>query len=402
MPFQYANSRGANARTFEHDARASEFNSASRTGDEQYSLDEVHRQDERRPQRHHVRRLGQRPAHRHDKLAEQGVGHNAGDARSCKRTGDSMDAYDEKRYWNDDHSNGAEENGSHGARHAVFAAEGRGSQVTDRSASSRREAITRRLNLDSSYREAYERDGFVKIKDVFDADVLAYYREHLAREVIRRNTNTAPLEERDTYHKAFLQVTNLWRTSDVAREFVFGKRLADLAAQLLGVQRVRLYHDQALYKEPGGGITPWHADQFYWPLSNEKTITAWVPLQATPLDMGPLAFAAGSHRMTFGRDLEISDESERSLREAVDSGRFREVNEPFELGEVSFHSGWAFHHTGANSSSTARAVMTVIYMADGIRLIEPMRKQHFLDWEAFMPGVQPGEVVDSPLNPVLN
>ena len=99
---------------------------------------------------------------------------------------------------------------------------------------------------------------------------------------------------------------------------------------------------------------------------------------------------------------EISDESERSLRKALESGRFREVNEPFEVGEVSFHSGWTFHHTGANTSDRARAVMTVIYMADGIRLIEPRRKQHVLDWEAFMPGVQPGEVVDSPLNPVLN
>ena len=220
--------------------------------------------------------------------------------------------------------------------------------------------------------------------------------------MLRRNTNTAPIDARDTYHKAFLQVTNLWRTSEAARRFVFERRLADLAAQLLGVERVRLYHDQALYKEPGGGITPWHADQFYWPLSSERTITAWVPLQATPLEMGPLAFAAGSHRLEFGRDLAISDESERSLRKALESGRFREVNEPFELGEVSFHSGWTFHHTGPNESKQARAVMTVIYMEDGIRLAEPTRKQHYADWEAFMPGVKPGEVVDSPLNPVLN
>ena len=268
--------------------------------------------------------------------------------------------------------------------------------------SARRAAIDRPVTLDPSYREAYERNGFVRVKDVFDAQVLAYYRQHLSAEVVRRNTNVAALQDRDTYHKAFLQVTNLWRTNQVAKEFVFGKRLAAIAAQLLDVQRVRLYHDQALYKEPGGGITPWHADQFYWPLSNDKTITAWVPLQATPLEMGPLAFAAGSHRMTFGRELEISDESERRLRSALESGQFREVNEPFELGEVSFHSGWTFHHTGANSSKGARAVMTVIYMADGIRLTEPQRKQHFADWEAFMPGAHPGEVVDSPLNPVLN
>jgi len=301
-----------------------------------------------------------------------------------------MDPHAEERRRDADDSN-REEDGVHDARHAGVAGEG-----------PQFEAIHRPAIADRQIIEAYERDGFVKIKNVFDAETLAYFREHVSTEVIRRNTNTAPIEDRDTYHKAFLQVTNLWRTSEVTRAFVFGKRLASLAAQLLRVKRVRLYHDQALYKEPGGGITPWHADQFYWPLSSEKTITAWVPLQATPLEMGPLAFAAGSHRMAFGRDLEISDESERSLRQALESGRFKEVNEPFELGEVSFHSGWTFHHTGANTSTQPRAVMTVIYIADGIRLIEPTRKQHYADWEAFMPGIQPGEVVDSPLNPVLN
>lgn len=301
-----------------------------------------------------------------------------------------MEPYAEERLGHADDRDGEKQRDDR-ARHTVVAGEGTNDEGNRRPASPSRALV-----------EAYERDGFVKIKSVFNADELAYYREHISSEVIRRNTNSAPIDERDTYHKAFLQVTNLWRTNDVARQFVFEKRLADLAATLLGAQRVRLYHDQALYKEPGGGITPWHADQFYWPLSSDRTITAWVPLQQTPLEMGPLAFAAGSHRMQFGRDLEISDESERSLRKALVSGRFREANEPFELGEVSFHSGWTFHHTRANTSEQARAVMTVIYMADGIRLIEPTRKQHYLDWEAFMPGVQPGEVVDSPLNPVLN
>jgi len=249
---------------------------------------------------------------------------------------------------------------------------------------------------------AYERDGFVHLHDVLNAAVFERFAEPIAREVVRRNTNVVPIEERDTYHKAFLQVTNLWRTDEVTREFVYGKRLAGIAAQLLGAKHVRLYHDQALFKEPGGGITPWHADQFYWPLSSDKSVTAWVPLQATPLEMGPLAFAAGSHRMRFGRDLQISDESERSLKRALESGKFRDVVEPFALGDVSFHSGWTFHHTGANQTALPRAVMTIIYIADGTRLIEPERPQHVLDWEAFMPGVLPGQVIDSPLNPVLS
>ena len=63
------------------------------------------------------------------------------------------------------------------------------------------------------------------------------------------------------------------------------------------VEGVRLYHDQALFKEAEGGITPWHADQYYWPLSTSKTITDLIPLQATPLEMGPLEFSAGSQQV---------------------------------------------------------------------------------------------------------
>ena len=45
----------------------------------------------------------------------------------------------------------------------------------------------------------------------------------------------------------------------------------------------------------------------------EKTITAWIPLQKTPIKMGPLEFSAGSQKIIEGRNLSISDESERTI-----------------------------------------------------------------------------------------
>ena len=47
----------------------------------------------------------------------------------------------------------------------------------------------------------------------------------------------------------------------------------------LKVEGVRLYADQALYKEPHGGYTPWHCDASYWPLATDKVVSAWIPLQ---------------------------------------------------------------------------------------------------------------------------
>ncbi len=120
------------------------------------------------------------------------------------------------------------------------------------------------------------------------------------------------------------------------RELVFSKRLAQSAADLMQTSGVRLYHDQALFKEAGGGITPWHADQFYWPLETDRTVTAWIPLQHTPLEMGPLEFSAGSHRIVAGRELAISDESEQKIGEKLRVTDFAHIVEPFDAGEVSF------------------------------------------------------------------
>ena len=247
----------------------------------------------------------------------------------------------------------------------------------------------------------FRRDGFVRLKDVFDADELRRYGDEIARLTIALNTQTLPLEQRSTYDRAFLQVMNLWEQGGPAREFVFGKRLAGLAAALLQVDGVRLYHDQSLYKEPGGGFTPAHADQFYWPLSSDRSITAWVPLQAVPMDMGPLAFYAGSQREEFGRDLEISDESERAISANLDKQGFRVVDEPFALGEVSFHLGWTFHRAGPNRSTTPRSVMTVIYMDRDMRLQAPANKMQHADWERWCPGAKIGEIIATPKNPVL-
>jgi ectoine hydroxylase-related dioxygenase (phytanoyl-CoA dioxygenase family) len=249
--------------------------------------------------------------------------------------------------------------------------------------------------------EYFRAEGYVKLKKLFSPELLKFYGEAITRQVVRLNTLTKPMAERSTYERAFLQVMNLWTKDEICRQFSFGKRLARVAAQLMGVKGVRIYHDQALYKEAGGGFTPWHADQYYWPLSNDNTCTAWVPLQTTPLEMGPLAFAARSHRLGFGRDLEISDESEARIREMLGAEKFTYLEEAYELGEISFHSGWTFHRAGGNSSPQARAVMTVIYMEDGIRLVKPRNKHQQQDGEAWLPGCKIGEIANSKLNPVL-
>jgi ectoine hydroxylase-related dioxygenase (phytanoyl-CoA dioxygenase family) len=267
--------------------------------------------------------------------------------------------------------------------------------------------ITMNDDLDTPYEISAEhiarfrRDGFIKLKNVLSSETLTRYGGEITRLTIALNTEQRPLEERSTYDKAFLQVMNLWEKSPLVGCFVMGQRLGRLAAELLGVHGVRLYHDQSLYKEPGGGITPAHADQYYWPLSSDRTITAWIPLQPVPEDMGPLGFYARSQSVEFGRDLGISDESEDRITANMNRHGFEFVSGAFDLGEVSFHLGWTFHKAGANRSTQPRSVMTIIYMDAAMRLVPSLNAIQANDRDQWCPGAREGEVIDTRKNPVV-
>ena len=263
------------------------------------------------------------------------------------------------------------------------------------------------LDLDTPYPitpeqiAAFREHGFIKLKQVLSPEVLAHYGREITRLTIELNTQAKPLAERSTYDRAFLQVMNLWESSALVGRFVMGQRLGRIAAELLQVAGVRLYHDQSLYKEPGGGITPAHADQYYWPLASDRTITAWIPLQAVPDSMGPLGFYARSQRVQFGRDLGISDESEAKISENMARHGLRFEVGAFDLGEISFHLGWTFHKAGPNVSKEPRSVMTIIYMDADMQLAESISPAQANDRDHWCPGALPGQVIDTRKNPVV-
>lgn len=263
------------------------------------------------------------------------------------------------------------------------------------------ETVTTAYRLAEEDRQFFADNGYIKLRGVLDREQLEHFGPLITEQVIALNTQDLPLEERDTYGKAFLQIENLWRHDDAVSQFVHSPDLARLAAGLLGVRAVRLYHDQALYKEPSGGITPWHADQYYWPMESDRCCTVWIPLQDTGPEMGPLTFYAGSHRFSEGRELPISDDSERRIAELMTEQGFTRDDSPYELGDISFHQGWTFHGAGANRGQEPRRVMTIIYMDADMVVKEPTNDNQRADLEHWMVGSSPGDTVGGPLNPLL-
>lgn len=252
-------------------------------------------------------------------------------------------------------------------------------------------------------KKEFRQKGHVLTPGLLGPDEVAVYRPVILEAANKFNTETRKLEERDTYGKAFLQIINLWEVDEKVRAFTLAKRFAKVAADLLGVDNVRIYHDQALFKEPGGGFTPWHQDQYYWPLDTNNTITMWMPLIDISEELGMLTFASGSHQDGFVENVEISDESEKVLQKYVKTRGF-DISRPkfMKAGDATWHYGWTLHSAPGNESKDiTREVMTIIYYADGARVTAPQNKWQENDRQVHLCGLEPGSLAASPLNPLV-
>ena len=262
--------------------------------------------------------------------------------------------------------------------------------------------IDETYTLTENQKHTFRNDGHILLREVLTGDDLKFYKEAIVSAAGKYNKEQRKIEERDTYGKAFLQIMNLWEVDETVKRFVLAKRFANIAAQLLGVEQVRLYHDQALFKEPGGGPTPWHQDQYYWPLDTNNAVTMWMPLMDISVEMGMLTFATGSHKPGLVENLEISDDSETRLNAYVRDHKLM-ISQPetMKAGDATFHYGLTLHNAPGNRTAKMREVMTIIYFADGARVTNPRSVHQEADRQRWLMGIEPGKAAASALNPVI-
>ena len=237
-------------------------------------------------------------------------------------------------------------------------------------------------------------DSFIKLPGVLTPGAVERLRLRL-RELLDAAVDPAV---------GFQSLEMMWLTDDLVRAAVLSPRIGGICAALIRTSQVRLYHDNALSKEPGAGRTPWHYDAHHFPLDSLDVLTAWIPLQPTPREMGPLAFARGADVGDLVADVEFDKHGtsyDRGVSDAFRAQAVRVEDGPFAAGEVSFHGANCFHTAGANRTTAARMVLATTYFADGTRVV-PSPTMVSGDWRKFIPGAEPGQVVSSPMNPLVD
>jgi ectoine hydroxylase-related dioxygenase (phytanoyl-CoA dioxygenase family) len=245
--------------------------------------------------------------------------------------------------------------------------------------------------------EQFRRDGFVVVPGLLSTDELRRFGSAVDEAVARRsNHDTRTLAEKSRYEQSFIQCQNLWEDSPGVRALTFHPLIAGTAARLLGVDAVRIWHDQALYKEAGGRETDPHQDQPYWPIVETNTITAWIPFDRSTLANGAMGYLPGSHRLGLRAFVNIfTGTGEDPLaREELEGIEPAWVEVP--AGSVAYHHGLTFHLARPNTTGTIRRVHTAIYFADG----STRGEGRFPHPSVERAGIEMGAVIASDVTPI--
>lgn len=244
--------------------------------------------------------------------------------------------------------------------------------------------------------ERFREQGFIVLEGVLDRAEITAYGEAI-RAVAMAHFRARGLAT--SFGGAFLQQLNLRYCSDAVRSFVLSPRFGRIASRLLGAPAVRLYHEQALFKPPGGIDSHWHQDQFYFPFDDTFTLGMWMPLVDCSPDMGPLRFIAGSHRYGNLEGMSISEESKHFFDDFAAREGLQVVQVPgLRAGDCSLHLGWTVHGAPANRSDKMREAMTANYFPDGARITDLARSP---DGLRFVGGLLPGQLATSAMNPIV-
>jgi len=252
--------------------------------------------------------------------------------------------------------------------------------------------------LTQRHREAFYRDGFVKLTNVLTPGAVIRLRQELIKLLGKTFNTSLDGGARDR----FLSLEMAWLENPVVRAYVLSARIGKICAELLDVKSVRLYHDNILSKEPGCGRTPWHYDDHHFPLATDDVVTAWIPAQPVPVAMGPLSFAKPLGVFELVKDIEFNkfDTSyDRRVAEAFEASNVAVENGAFDIGEVSFHHNRSFHTAARNRTRQSRVVLASTYFADGARILDQPTMVSG-DWEKFIPGAGPGDLAASEMNPI--
>jgi ectoine hydroxylase-related dioxygenase (phytanoyl-CoA dioxygenase family) len=254
--------------------------------------------------------------------------------------------------------------------------------------------------------EAYQNDGIVCLRGFFDDSWVARMRE--AANWSMESPSEMAIEMAESRHKEgrFFFDTFVWRNNPICHNFVFNSPAAELAGEVMAVDKINVFFDQWLIKEPGTDVpTPWHHDLPYWPVDGDHLATIWLALDPVDLASGAVEYIKGFHRWgqryypdSFGGTVEFDEDLPKVPDIDAERDRHDIVHFDLEPGDCTLHHGLLVHAAPGNRRTYRRRRAYVTRWAGSDAVFDPRDGiRHMPE----LPDIAPGGPLDSDLWPVV-
>jgi phytanoyl-CoA dioxygenase PhyH len=181
----------------------------------------------------------------------------------------------------------------------------------------------------------------------------------------------------------------VWRRNIVVRVIALDSVLPQLAASILGANKVNFCGDHVEIQEPNAKAAPGYGrDESRLPVTNGSGCTMWIALDAAPEGQG-VSFLPGSQRWP-----------DRGLIRAGASGTvdgetpLRFAAQP---GDLLIYDLRAYRCAGPNASARRRRAIALHYCAEDMRF----RRRAGIPARALNASLKDGGILDSPEYPVV-
>jgi len=253
--------------------------------------------------------------------------------------------------------------------------------------------------------QQYQQDGVLAYPGLLDSDEVAELKAAVIEAVDSMGNKKVAGGGADLvdtgeqyYDKVFTQRLNLWRINETVKKFMLNSDLGKMLCQLEDQKGFRVWHDQALIKEPFGNPTAWHLDNPYWSFYSQNSVSVWIALEdATPYN-GCMCFIPGSHKQAKYDNVDIGENLADLFKIYPAMSETDPQAFPMKPGDCSFHNGLTAHGAGANMTRGRRIAMTCAYMPEG----STFNGQQNILPDDYFNSLNEGDVLESDeLNPLV-
>lgn len=280
---------------------------------------------------------------------------------------------------------------------------------------------TLRYEITPEHVSAYDRDGAILLRNVFDRDWITLLDDGISRG--RSDpTDRGHAWDRDADQREMFYDTFAWQQTPEYREFIEDSPCAELAGRLMGSRKVNFFFEAVFCRSAGCQFkTPWHQDEPYWSVDGFQTCTVWIPLVPVTA-ASALAVVPGSHKWgkrflqaNFGQfNPDGHDKVPQSdfsiVADAVpmpdidgEAETYQPTSYDMEPGDVLVFNGRTIHGgSGQLTAGNDLRVFTAKWCGDDVRVA-------FKEWgmdpdyseEMTSAGLKPGDTLSTDLYPEL-